>query len=326
MMIKDLLKNSAKGIDEKEAVLLLARAINKTEAHVLAHGDLNVPDKAEKRFKKMTAERMKNKPIAYILGSQPFCGLEFKVNKNVLIPRPETEELVEMAANQILGHSSRSIPCTFPIKPKVTTPESKSGRGNQTGRKKSLSREVIIVDIGTGSGCIACSLKKMFSNAIVMASDSSPATLSVVKHNDKKLSTGIKVIHSNLFSGQLLNAVSTEIKKLKRVDLHVIANLPYLPYSDKNDMQKDVVDYEPNHALFADDYGMALIKKCMQQLQKFTLPHSTNKLQWTLYFEIDPRQKNILRAYAKYLFIKSRVQIKKDLSGKDRFLIITNHG
>ncbi len=323
MKINKLLKDANGIIDRKEAVLLMARALHKTEAYVLAYGEENIPDNAALRFKKMANDRMKNKPIAYILGKQPFCGLEFKVNKNVLIPRPETEELVLMVADNVNSsapkHTARTLPGGAKRKQKL-----QSGKGNRNETKNSQSRKVVIVDIGTGSGCIACSLKKMLGNTTVFAGDNSPATLSVVKHNDNKLSTGIKVIHSNLFSGALRRAVTKTIAKTKRVDLHVIANLPYLPHSDKDNMQKDVIAYEPKSALFADEDGMALIKKCMQQLHDFLLPHSVLRVNWTLYFEIDPRQKSILQSYAKRLFTQSRVQIKKDLSGRDRFLIISN--
>jgi release factor glutamine methyltransferase len=323
MKINKLLQEAGRMIDRKEAVLLLAHAVHKTEAFVLAYGEQNIPKNTAIRFLKMAKDRMRNKPIAYILGKQPFCGLDFKVNKHVLIPRPETEELVLTVAdnvnNSVPRHTTRTLLGGAKLKQEL-----KSEKGNRNEKKNSRPREVVIIDIGTGSGCIACSLKKMFNDATVFASDNSPTTLSVVKHNDNKLSTGIKVIHSNLFSGALRRAVTKTIAKTKRVDLHVIANLPYLPHSDKDDMQKDVIAHEPKSALFADENGMALIKKCMQQLHEFLLPHPVLQLNSTLYFEIDPRQKSILQSYAKRLFTKSRIQIKKDLSGRDRFLIISN--
>lgn len=325
MRINDLLKQASKKIDRKEATLLLANVIRKDEAYILAHADRDADDKAEAKFNTSVNERANNKPIAYILGKQPFCGLEFKVNKHTLIPRPETEQLVHLVTaniNKYLRSDSTRAARRANERNKIV----ESVKGESRDEKNRKLNKVVIIDIGTGSGCIACSLKKQFEIATVIAGDISPAALSVVKHNDKKLSTGIKVIHSDLFSGALRQIAANTLKKLKRADLHIIANLPYLPCSDRNDMQKDVVDYEPSNALFADDDGMELIKKCMKQLFDFLYPHSPFKISWTLYFEMDPRQKYFLRSYAKSIFNKSQIQVKKDLSGRDRFIIISNRG
>ena len=323
MKIKNLLKQATKKIDYREALLLLAHIMKKDEAFILAHDEQDISIKLEIKYNKMVNARMKNKPIAYILGKQPFCNLNFKVNKNTLIPRPETEQLVDLVTNNIDTYSQ--INSTRALQQKNKRNVTKKNTEGNVDRKKNQNPQTIIIDIGTGSGCIACSLKHRFPKAEVIASDISPATLRVVKYNNKKLSTNIKVIHSNLFSGVLHKSVEQLIIKLKkRVDLHIIANLSYLPHSDKDNMQKDVIYYEPIVALFADDQGMALIKKCMQQLHDFLLPYSPIDTKWTLYFEIDPRQKSFLKSYAKNLFSNSQIQIKKDLSNKNRFLIISN--
>jgi release factor glutamine methyltransferase len=180
---------------------------------------------------------------------------------------------------------------------------------------------LIVVDVGTGSGCIACSIKKNRPEAEVMASDNSPATLSVVKYNANKLSTGIEVIHSNLFDKKLSSAIARKISSKESVALFVIANLPYLPHSDMGTMQKDVILYEPKNALFADDDGMELIKKCIQQLKKFLTPYSIAKLSWYLYFEIDPRQVKYLKRFMRENFTNTKVKFEKDLCGKERFMI-----
>jgi release factor glutamine methyltransferase len=291
LVIKDLL-NKAKDIDSREAILLLAFVLKKSQAFVIANQKETVSAIKAERFLKLVKRRIENEPIAYITGSQPFFGLDFKVNRRTLIPRPETETLVE----KIISDMSR-----------------------EEGRKKNLA----LVDIGTGSGCIACSIAKSLPNATVIASDNSPTTLSVVKYNDINLSTGVKVIHSDLFDKKLSYEVAKIISRQKSVALFVVANLPYLPHSDISTVQKDVVDYEPKNALFADDDGMALIKKCIQQLQEFLLPYSQERVKWNLYFEIDPSQVNALKEFAQCQFKKIKIEIKKDLCGRDRFLIIS---
>jgi release factor glutamine methyltransferase len=289
--VKSLLKQ-AKQIDRREAILLMAHVLKVSQARIIAHEDLIVDEAKAKRYLSLIARRAKKEPIAYLVGYQPFFGLEFKVNNNTLIPRPETETLVE----KIISDMNR-----------------------EQKRKKNL----IVVDIGTGSGCIACSIKKKFDDAKVIASDSSPATLSVVKYNANKLSTAIKVIHSNLFDTKLQKVIAKNISLEEDGVLFVVANLPYLPYSDLDAMQKDVVNYEPKFALFANDDGMDLIKKCVQQLKKFLTPYSTSKLSWNLYFEIDPRQVKKLKLYIKENFSEARVKFEKDLCGRYRYMILT---
>ncbi len=291
--IKKLLSD-AKDLDKREVVLLLAYVLKKSETHVISHDDEVVSDAGVKKFLSLVKRRQKNEPIAYLVGYQPFYGLDFIVNRTTLIPRPETEVLVE----KIITDMNREVK-----------------------RKKKL----IAVDIGTGSGCIACAIKKNQPKAEVIASDNSPTTLSVVKYNANKLSTALEVIPGNLFGKKMSSALVRKISAKESVALFVVANLPYLPYSDMETMQKNVVKYEPKNALFADDDGMELIKKCIQQLEKFLTPYSASRLSWHLYFEIDPRQVDCLKKFVKGTFKNTKVKFEKDLCGRMRFMTVTRH-
>ncbi len=135
--IKKLLSD-AKDLDKREVVLLLAHVLKKSETHVISHEDEVVSDTGAKKFLSLIKRRRKNEPIAYLVGYQPFYGINFKVNRTTLIPRPETEVLVE----KIIADMNREVK-----------------------RKKKL----IAVDIGTGSGCIACAIKKNRPEAEVIA-------------------------------------------------------------------------------------------------------------------------------------------------------------
>lgn len=288
--INELL-NKAKELDPREADLLLAYAIGKPVAFIKTNAQESVDEVKAKKFESFVERRLKHEPIAYIMNYQPFCGCDFFVDENVLIPRPETETLVEIVTKDIK-------------------------------REEGGDKKITVVDIGTGSGCIACSIKKRFNRALVIASDCSPASLSVVKYNDRILSTALKIIHSNLFGTEIAQELESLLLKQKNVALYVTANLPYLPYFEAEGMQKDVINYEPKDALFADDEGMALIKKCIQQINEFLPPYSSTRLSWKLYFEIDPEQSKELRAFAKQVFDEAKIEIKKDLCGRDRFLLI----
>ena len=151
-------------------------------------------------------ERLKtHEPIQYVLGKTTFMDLEFKVNNSVLIPRPETEELVRLMLKEDLD-----------------------------GKE--------ILDIGMGSGCIAISLAKNLPNAKVSALDISSDALEVAKENAKLNNVSIEFIHADIF----------EFQSDKKYDI-IVSNPPYVCESEKSLMKKNVLDYEPEIALFVND-------------------------------------------------------------------------
>jgi len=152
---------SASGIDAREARLLLAAATGVSEASVLAFQERLVPPDAEARFHQFLARRKAGEPVAYILGRKEFYGLELEVNPAVLIPRPETELLVDLA----LARAPASV-----------------------------------VDIGTGSGAIALALKKHLPGARVVATDASSAALEVARRNAARLGLEIDFRHGPWFA------------------------------------------------------------------------------------------------------------------------------
>lgn len=281
-------------INKKELVLLMANALKKDIEYVMAHTDRKLSNLQYEKFSRTALKRMKREPIAYILGFQPFMSWNFKVNSSVLIPRPETEILVTRAIEDMRKAFSRK-------------------------------RKIIAVDVGAGSGCIACSVKKIFPDANVIASDISQEALRVVKYNSRKLSTTIKVIHSDLLNTKLKKLLQKEIDSCKKnqLSIFVLANLPYLPYSDAGRMQRDVIDYEPKIALFADQGGTALIKKCIHQFKLYKNELQDYSPEWNFYFEIDPPQAQALKKFAKENFPNAKIEIKKDLYAKNRFLLIS---
>lgn len=180
-----------------------------------------------------------NEPIQYILGETEFYGLPFKVNRNVLIPRPETEELVEWILEEL------------------------SQKGNQTLK---------ILDIGTGSGCIAISLAKHLPGAVVTAIDVSEVALDIAKTNAAM--NGMQV------QFQLTDILKTEVLD-GRYDL-IVSNPPYVRELEKVEMKPNVLDNEPETALFVKDENPLLFYEKITKLAQAALEKDG-----LLFFEIN---------------------------------------
>lgn len=243
-----------------DAELLLAFVLGKNRSYILSHEEIILTNKQNISFNKLIAQRATFVPVAYILGYKEFYGLRFKVTNDTLVPRPESELLVEEAI-------------------KVT-------------HKKST-----VIDIGTGSGCLICSVIKN-TQAHGIAIDTSSKAIAIAKTNAKNLGVNkkIKFLKSNLLSNVKLN---------KSDNLIILANLPYL---NKKEMKEKTIQKEPKSALYGGVDGLVYYKKLAKQLQDYT--------NYILLCEINPGQKNGFRK----LFPKT--EFKKDLSGRTRLAII----
>jgi release factor glutamine methyltransferase len=257
----------------------------------------------------MIKRRQKGEPMAYILGYKDFMGLRFKVNKDVLIPRPETEELVEQVIKSVklLG---------YPVKKNSPSP--------LFGQRGGKGDVIKILDVGTGSGCIAAAIAKQLQQVQISnikyqiyASDISPKALAVAKHNAKTHQVKIKFIHSDLLS---------QIRM--KLDV-IVANLPYLPSEAlakeggsntwKNNTSTETVGlkFEPQQALFTKEYGLYYIRSLLEQI-------ADQKQQPKIIFlEFDPRQKAELHRMIKRILPDTRTEFFKDLFGRWRFCQIS---
>ena len=181
-----------RGIDAREARLLLAAATGFSEASVLAHPERVLPAEIEKAFVQMAARRAAGEPVAYILGHKEFYGLELTVNPAVLIPRPETELLVDLA----LAREPKSV-----------------------------------LDVGTGSGAIALAIKRHRPEARVVATDASAAALEVARRNAGRFNLEIEFRHGRWFepvAGERFEAIISNPPYVVIGDPHLAA-LPYEP-------------------------------------------------------------------------------------------------
>jgi release factor glutamine methyltransferase len=218
------------------------------------------------------------KPIQYIIGETEFYGLPFRVNENVLIPRPETEEIVAL----IIANSKKENP---------------------------NSKRIKILDIGTGSGCIAVSLSKNLPNAEVFALDVSKEALKVAKQNAKVNNAEITFIESDILNESALNF---EFKDLE-FDI-IVSNPPYVRELEKTEIQSNVLDYEPHLALFVEDNNPLQFYKAITAFAIKNLKPNSE-----LYFEIN----QYLGKETKQVLIDANfgaVELLKDLNGNDRVL------
>ena len=216
-------------------------------------------------------------PIQYILGETEFFGLPFKVNSHVLIPRPETEELVDWILN--------------------------------FEKSESVNNGLNILDIGTGSGCIAVSLAKNLNHAHVYALDVSHDALEVAKRNATLNNVSVEFIEANILNPETWN---TQFKNLK-FDI-IVSNPPYVRELEKAQMKSNVVNNEPHLALFVENEDPLLFYKA---IAKYAVDNLTTK--GYLFFEINEYLGKPMTQLLKS-FNFNAIELKQDIFKKDRMI------
>ena len=235
-------------------------------------------------------------PVQYIAGFEYFCGEKFNVGSGVLIPRPETEELVNKIVAEANSHSELRAP-------------------------NALDKELVVLDLCTGSGCIAWSLWKSLPNAKVFGCDISDVALQyAVSQNITRVSRASEQIPQStepvFFKQDILsNEYSEELQNLKgKVDI-LVSNPPYIAESEKKLMHKNVLEFEPSTALFVTDDNPLLFYKRIAELGKELLT-PTGKI----YLEINPLFAFELKHYFEQTGY-SQVHLLQDITGKQRFAV-----
>lgn len=209
----------------------------------------------------------KGMPIQYVTGETEFCGLNLMVNESVLIPRPETEELVELVLQEV-------------------------------------DKESFILDVGTGSGCIAVALQYFLPKAKVFACDIAVDSLSVAEHNARKHGLNICFFQTDILQ---------ETKSDKQYHV-IVSNPPYIPLREKKEIMPRVKNFEPERALFVPDYDPLLFyRKIAQFAVNYLFPGGT------LFFEI---HRDFGKSCAEMLSDLSfrNIRIRKDIVGNDRMI------
>jgi release factor glutamine methyltransferase len=217
---------------------------------------------------------LKNKPIQYIIGETEFCDLKFKVNENTLIPRPETSELVMKIVNR---------------------------------QQSTDNRLCSILDIGTGSGCIAISLAKMISGSKVFALDISEKALEVAKENAINNEADVTFIHDDILS--LRNKIDTKF------DI-IVSNPPYVRELEKAEMRDNVLNWEPHNALFVSDNDPLIFYRKILEFAKTHLKENGE-----VWFEINEYLGKEMTDLCTEMGF-SQVEVFNDFRGKERILSV----
>ena len=255
-------------------MLILEKLTGFSRIWLLIHKELKLNDE-QNIIASQYLERLKNhEPIQYILGETEFYGLKFKVNPSVLIPRPETEELVEW------------------VKP----PHPPKGGF--------LSGTPTLLDVGTGSGCIAVALKKKFPSANVSAMDISPEALALAKEN-----AALNEVNIEFIQDDILHPAATD----RKWDV-IVSNPPYIPASEQRYLHKNVTDFEPHLALFVQDNDPLIFYR---KIAEFALSHLSAG--GRLYVEIHQSHGRQCCQLLESMGFQS-VELRKDLSGNDRMI------
>jgi len=208
------------GASTREALLLLGHVLGLSEAQVLARGESSVPPQGAARFRELLERRLTGEPVAYLMGEREFYGRLFQVDSRVLIPRPETEHVVEAALAEQLPEAPW------------------------------------ILDVGTGSGCLAITLALEIPGSRVVATDLSPAALAVAAGNARRhgVRERVKLAGTDLFTGL----------DPRRFDL-VVSNPPYVDREEIPEISLEVCNFEPHLALFPPGAGDSTLARLFSQ-------------------------------------------------------------
>lgn len=251
-----------KNLDKPASILKLA-----------LHEEWTEFEENKNRFLFQLMQLKDHKPFQYVLGETEFYGLKFFVNENVLIPRPETEELVEWIL---------------------------SDNPNFDGK---------IIDIGTGSGCIPITLKKHLHSAKISALDFSEKALEIAKDNAGFHQTEIEFIHADF--------LKMDFADLTKFDI-IVSNPPYIAESERNSMDKNVLEFEPDSALFVpDDNALIFYERIIEFAENNLNPNGK------IYVEIN---QNLARETEELFQNNFKfVELKRDISGNFRMIKASNN-
>ncbi len=285
MIIQQIKKDYFDRIDSLDLDLIISHVIQKPREFVLTHPEFEISEKKIIQLKKLIKRRIKAEPLAYIIGHKEFFGFDFLVNRHTLIPRPETELMIEKVL------------------------------------KEKLSTNTSFLDIGTGSGNIIISLAKIIKNTQTnfFAIDISKEAILIAKKNSKQQNVNDKI---NFFVGSLLEPINRNISKKLFNKIILTANLPYLSKKIYISTEPTVKNFEPESALLSSQLGLSHYKKLLKQISKlkYNFNHSPHSI--ICFLEISPEQKSSIGKIIKDSFPESEIKFYQDLAQKWRLVRI----
>lgn len=259
-----------------ETQILISHSLNLSKTKLISNALIELNENEINKIETLINRRLNFEPIAYITNKKEFYGVDFYVNNSVLIPRVETEELIDLVKDYI---------------------------------KKNSEKNISICDIGAGCGNISITLKKLFENADITAIEISEKAMQVIKKNCEN-------ILQNKNSINIINADALSFTPKNKFDI-IASNPPYVALKDKDNLQRDLY-FEPENALYSGYDGIDFYRNFFNIIDRYL------KYNGAFFFEIGFNQGKELINICESFNIKN-VEIKKDLSGKDRFLICHNY-
>ena len=260
----------------RNAEWMLAEVLGCSRAALYAHPKREVASDHRAQFQRMLDRRSDHEPLQYILGYEEFFGLRLRVTSSVLIPRPETEEVVEEAL------------C----------------------RLEEIDRPRVL-DVGTGSGCIALAIQHERPDAVVYACDVSPDALAVARHNAEAHGADVHFFQTDVLSDSLADHVDAPL------DL-IISNPPYIPDAEAPMLPVDVRDHEPGTALFTGSDALRFYRAIARQAPVFLGPGRWHVFETHAHYAEGVGE--LLRTSG-----ATAVEVKNDLSGRARIAIARYH-
>lgn len=254
--------------------MLLRHVLGRDRAWLFAHYSDNLATEHQRLFERLIGRRNTREPIQYIVGRQEFWGRDFIVSSGVLIPRPETELVVETGITRAAG---------------MKTP--------------------LILDLCTGSGCIAISMAAELRDARIFATDISDKALTIAQENARRLGVSDRI---RFFKGDLFGPFE-ELDIRGHVDM-IVSNPPYVPSSELETLQPEVRDFEPRTALVAGPEGTEIHERIISAASEYL-----RRGGW-LIMEMGLGQSDPLRGMAERTGAFSSVSVLKDLAGIDRVI------
>lgn len=274
------------GIDtpQLDAQVILAYVLQRERSWLFAHHDHKLSAEEADEYTELIVRRSQHEPVAYLTRRKEFYGLDFYVDGRVLIPRPETELLVDAVLNQ-LEMNLEEMP---------------------------VGEHIHVLDVGTGCGAIAVAVAANCPNAKVYATDLSPDAIAVARENIKRLDKRLQV---TLLEGDLLSPLVNKVD-MKRVDI-IAANLPYINTTDYVDLEPDVRDFEPKLALEAGPDGLDAIRRLLVQAPAFLKPGGV------IFLEIGAEQgPAVVELIYELLPEATFVDLRQDYNGRDRLVTL----
>ncbi len=233
------------------AELLLQHALERDRAWIYGHPEEEVTESAAENFFRMVEKRADGTPTQYLTGKQEFWGIEFTVGPGVLIPRPETEHVVEVALERL-------------------KPKRQPQKSDLSLRRERVGRTLRLVDVGTGSACLAVALAREVPQARLWATEISRAALAIAWHNAVRYDLEDRI---TFFEASLLTPflIGGEAENAAPFDL-IVSNPPYVALSEFEDLPRELREHEPREALLAGETGLEFYRPLIRQAEKVLAP------------------------------------------------------